>query len=247
MTRNARVRTIDLETTDFPPEGRVLEAGYYDTLISTEDGEGSEATWQVDTIIDRGNRSYFDPSCKSSLSALSTHHIPDDIVIGQPPHTECSAWLQNDAGRRADIFVAHNYDFEKEFVTLEDGQWWICTYRVALRLFPDFEKHNNQYLRYALGLELDSNLAMPPHRAHPDAYTTAHVFAEMLKRASIRDMIKWTLDLPYLTKVDFGEHFGKRYDELPISYLRWMLGKDFDPPKAAAARRALESLTSSNR
>ena len=50
-------------------------------------------------------------------------------------------------------------------------------------------KHSNQVLRYWLGLRLDADLAMPPHRAGPDAYVTAHLLLRMMALASVEQMI----------------------------------------------------------
>jgi len=234
-------RVLDLETTDFPPEGRILEAGFTDVLIEDVAAEGTQPLWQVKDPCYQMKRSFFDPERQSTLQALAIHHIIDSDVIGSPHYTTAPDWLkqadeQHGAPR---LFIAHNTDFERQFIPLDEGQFWICTYRVALRLLPDFEKHSNQFLRYALNVPLDRDKAEPPHRALPDSYVTSFLFMHFLTMASIRDMIKWTADLPYLTKIDFGEHYGKRYDEAPRSYLQWMVGKGFEPAKDAAARRVL--------
>lgn len=235
-------RVLDLETTDFPPEGRILEGGYTDVLIENTNAEHLIPEWRVSNPCYQMKRSFFDPGCKSTLQALAVHHIIDSDVIGAPDYTLAPEWLKSadEVHGKPRLFVAHNTDFERQFIPLDDGEFWICTYRVALRLLPDLEKHSNQYLRYALDVVLDRGKAEPPHRALPDSYVTSFLFMHFLTMASIRDMIKWTADLPYLTKVDFGEHYGKRYDEVPRSYLQWMVGKgNFEPAKDAAARRVL--------
>lgn len=56
----------------------------------------------------------------------------------------------------------------------------------------------------------------------------------------MKEMVKWSAEVPYLTKIGFGKHFGQRYEDVPRSYLSWILGQaDMDPAVHAAARRVL--------
>src|SRR5690606_31559791 len=91
--------------------------------------------------------------------------------------------------------VAHNWAFEAAF--LGDQQTpAICTLKAALRVWPDAPSHSNSVLRYWLEdqglLSLDHETAMPPHRAGPDAYVTAHILKTLLAAgATGREMIAW--------------------------------------------------------
>jgi exodeoxyribonuclease X len=240
MTERQLVRTLDLETTDFPPEADVIEAGYVDSMIECDEPlEGADKQWRISgPIIQRAQQSFFKPDRECTIKAKATHHIDESEYRHAPHHTEAPHFILHDDPK---ILVAHNADFEKQFIQVPEGTFWVDTYKVALRLYPDFEGHSNQFLRYALGIELGSE-AMPPHRALPDSYVTAHVFATMLggNGATLKQMIKWSAAPPYLTKIGFGKHFGVRFDEAPKSYLNWILSQqDFDPAVVAACRRVL--------
>ena len=50
---------------------------------------------------------------------------------------------------------------------------------MALRVWPEAPRHSNQVLRYWRGMRLDHARAMPPHRAGPDAWVTAHILADL--------------------------------------------------------------------
>jgi exodeoxyribonuclease X len=80
-------------------------------------------------------------------------------------------------------------------------------------------------LRYWLGLDLDPALAMPPHRASPDAYTTAHIFARMLAEEGenrLKRLVAWSKEPGLLPKLLFGKHRGMRFSEVPADYLEWI-------------------------
>ena len=140
-----------------------------------------------------------------------------------------------------DVFVAHNAAFEREFFT-GNGKPWICTLKVARRLWPECPSHSNQCLRYFLGVELDDALAMPPHRAAPDAYVTAHILLAALNAGTtIADMIEWSAGPSLLPRVNFGKHRGQAWSSLPPDYLSWLVNKsDMDADTKFTARHWLE-------
>jgi exodeoxyribonuclease X len=235
MANRIIVRTFDLESTAFPPEGQIIEAGSVDTVLEREH---EDAPWVAMPPITRcAKRTFFTPDVPCDLEARATHHITDDMWKGAPHHSTLGEWVH--AGD-PELYCAHNAAFELAYVQMPPGCFMIDTYKVALRVYPDFPRHTNQYLRYALELELGDE-AMPPHRALPDAYTTAHIFATMLERGgcTLKEMIQWSREETYLTKIGFGKHFGVKYSEAPKDYLRWCLKQDMEPAVLAACRREL--------
>lgn len=125
--------------------------------------------------------------------------------------------------RRID-FVTRNCSFEQMFVAenATDALPWICTYKRTLHVWPDAPRHSNQVLRYWRSLVPDPALAMPPHRAGPDAYATTHLLIELLRHTSVEQMIDWTALLKHLPKLPFGKHRGLAWAEASIDYLQWM-------------------------
>lgn len=110
--------------------------------------------------------------------------------------------------------------------------------KVALRVWPEAPRHSNQVLRYWRGMRLDHARAMPPHRAGPDAWVTAHILADLAQFASFAQMIAWTNEPKLLPAMTFGKHRGTGWDAIPIDYLQWMSGQaDMDADVLWNARR----------
>jgi exodeoxyribonuclease X len=130
--------------------------------------------------------------------------------------------------------------------TAHGGLPWICTVRSAKNVWPEAPGHSNQVLRYWRDLRLDTALADPAHRAGPDAWVTAHLLIDMLKVATVEQMLAWTNEPRRLDRIPFGKHRGRPWAEPPEDYLRWMVGQggsgqgDKDADVVAAARQELD-------
>lgn len=140
-----------------------------------------------------------------------------------------------------DVFAAHNAQFEQAFFGGGDHRW-ICTMKCAKHLFPEAPSHSNQCLRYWLDVEkqLDPERAMPPHRAGPDTYVTAHILARMVFARSVDQLIELTGAPVTLHKVTFGKHRGLLWRDLPSDYLSWIAFKsDLGPDEKHTAKHYL--------
>lgn len=139
------------------------------------------------------------------------------------------------------VYAAHKADYEQMYYKPPDASW-ICTWKVAVTVWPDAPGHKNQELRYWLGLTLRPEMCARPHRAPDDAYVTAAILVRALQTSglTVQQMVKISagpIVLPYLT---FGMHAMKSLTartmtadgwayEVPSGYLEWMLKqKDMD-------------------
>lgn len=180
------------------------------------------------------------PGIPMPPQASAVHHLIDADLAHQPP---LSAVI--DEYRGADAYVAHNAPFEKGFLEpLLGTVTWICTYRVALRLWPDAPGHSNQTLRYWLGIVdpfgLDRTL-IDPHRALSDCYVTGAIFVDMIRKARWGDMVRWSAEPALHTKLTFGKHRGERYDAVPADYLDWIISQpEMDEDKKFSASHWLK-------
>lgn len=202
-----RLRVIDIETTGQAPPAEIIEFGRVDV-------HDTGAGWQIERPMARLYR----PVGEIPPETMAVHHItPQDFTLDTPVCTTDRLRLAVWAGDPPEVLVAHNCSFEQLFVDVlhTDQRPWICTYKVALRLWPDAPKHSNQVLRYWLGLQLDLSLAMPPHRAGP--------VVRMLELATAEQMIEWTRQPKLLPAVPFGKHRGMRWNEVPLDYLHWVV------------------------
>jgi len=204
------IRVIDFETTGIPSEAdkhAICEIGWCDV---TMDSGGAVAIGDPSSTL-------VDPGRPISVEAMAVHHIRDAEVAGKRPAVEVLAGLCHGT----DVFVAHKADFEQSFFD-GLGRPFVCSYKSALRVWPDAPTHSNQVLRYWLGIELDPALALPAHRAGPDAYVTAHILSALLARCSLEDMIRWSAGPALLVTCYLKKHRGVKWKDVPADYLRWV-------------------------
>lgn len=174
---------------------------------------------------------------------MAVHHITMADVANAPVCTTDLLHSDIMRGARPNALVAHNCAFERSFIPEEatDGLPWICTHKCALRLWPDAPGHSNQVLRYWREHAHDPEFAMPPHRAAPDAFVTAHLLWDMLDIATVEQLIAWTEEPKLLLKVPFGKHRGALWADVPDDYLAWMTRHaDMDADVVWNVRRELE-------
>lgn len=218
------LRIIDIETTGTDPAtARVIEIASVDL--------------QDDNTLANPQEVLVNPGVPIPPETSAIHHLIDADVANAP--------LFNDAIGRftgAACYAAHNASFERGFLHDVLGQpTWVCTYKAALRLWPDAPGHSNQALRYWLNQVTPFGYAradISPHRALSDCIVTAAILAEIRTKglASLQDLQGWTAEPALLTKIGFGKHRGTKYIDAPPDYLEWMIGaKDMEEDKVFSA------------
>ncbi len=216
----ACLRVIDLETTgDSLRNGGVVEVGWQD-LAPDADGRWALRGGPESRLVQ--------PGCPISAVTSAVHHIVDEDVAGAPAWTALAPQILQGEGVVA--LAAHRAAFEKRWCLprLTGRARWICTYKCALRLWPDAPSHSNQGLRYwrrPPGLHRATGL--PAHRAGPDAYVTAHHLRDMLAEASVSQLLAWSEQPALLVRVPTGALRGRRWDELDNAQLDRMLGGEW--------------------
>jgi exodeoxyribonuclease X len=208
MLPGTRVRVIDLETTGSrPPAHDVCEIGWQDVALQ------DDRTWDLDR--ERGAR-FVNPGRPIPPVTMAVHHIIDADVAGAPFWRDVApSILRPDRGTVA--LAAHRASFEQRFCTppLSGGARWICTWKCALRLWPDSPGFSNQVLRYwRMPTGLDRDIGLPVHRAMPDAYVTAHHLRDMLNQAAIEDLLAWSDEPGLLPRVPAGPERGRPWSDL---------------------------------
>ena len=208
------LRVIDFETTGMAPPAEDCEVGICD-LTQLADG-----SWEVGEPD-----SWLCGVAAIPPEVRAVHHITMDDVNGSAPFDRArllDAPLPN-------ALVAHNLNFELQFIG-EQHLPAVCTYKAALRIWPDAPSHSNGALRYWLedqGLitGLDPKLAQPSHRAGPDAYVTAHIMRALLGLASSRELVAWAREPAALPRCPIGKFRGQPWSEVETGFLTWMLGQ----------------------
>lgn len=224
----ASIRIIDFETTGMEPPAEIIEVGYCD-LMQTPDGwtVGEPQSWLCDVAA-------VPPVVRA------VHHIRAQDVAGCAPF--------NAEALLADLSIfsamaAHNAEFETKF--FDPARPVICTYKAALRVWPDAPSHSNGALRYWLEdqglITLDHGLTQPAHRAGPDAYVTAHILKALLAITTGREMIAWAKEPRLLPTIPIGKQRGAKWADVEAGFLNWMLAQaTMDEDLKWNARRELE-------
>jgi exodeoxyribonuclease X len=214
-----RIRTIDLETAGYGPHD-VCEIGWQDVV------QGSDGVW---SLGEECGSILVNPGRPISLETMAVHHILDDQVANAPFWKVVAPDVLRPAGG-ALALAAHRAAFEQKFCRpgLTGGADWICTWKCALRLWPELPSFSNQMLRYSRRPEgLVHERGLPAHRALPDAYVTAHHLRDMLNEASAEQLIAWSREPGLLPRVPAGSERGKSFRDLGTDALR-VLARDRD-------------------
>lgn len=243
-----RIRVFDLETTGLTPDEHApCEIGYADLVAARRDLAGEPCGWRIEGPTSR----LCDPGRNIPPESSAIHHIVDAAVAGAMPWRELLIYVAPPAASAARLYAAHNAAFERRWITddLTDGAEWICTYKCALRLWPDAPGHANQTLRYWLLLDADPDVDLSAHamahRAGPDALVTAQILRRMLEipGVSLDQLIAWTHEPALLVKCNIGAWRGRRWAEIDSpGFLSWILDRDFSDDVRHTARHHLNRL-----
>jgi len=201
------IRVIDFETTGLEPPAEVCEVGLFDLNLTTK-------------VID-APRSWLCGVKAMPPEVRAVHHISLAECDGKTPFDPDSI-----VGPGVSAFVAHNAAFEMKFFSPDLPV--ICTYKAALRVWPDAPSHGNGALRYWLEdqglISPDHEATQPAHRAGPDAYVTANILSALFNTgATGREMVAWTREPPVLPRCPLGKFRGKPWSEVEAGFLGWML------------------------
>lgn len=217
---------LDIETTGLEPPAEVIEVGWQDVIL--EDGAAR--------LGNRGSR-LFDAERGIPPETMAIHHLTPAMIAGKPlfgAH-DLEELLHGDNGQAAndgappDALAAHNAAFEALWFTpaLIGQTPLICTMKAAYRVWPDAPGHSNSVLRYWLGLDLDEALAMPPHRAAPDAFVTANILIALFAAGCTgKDMASWSREPALLPRCPIGKFRGQPWAKVEQGFLTWMTNQE---------------------
>ena len=201
------IRIVDLETTGTEPPAEVCEVGICDLHLEDRAIE-APVSWLCGVTT-------------MPPEARAIHHISLADCAGKAPFDPVAMLTPDIAA-----IAAHNAAFETKF--FQPTVPIICTYKAALRVWPNAPGHSNGTLRYWLEdqglIAPDHDATQPSHRAGPDAYVTAHVLTALFNAgATGREMVAWTKEPPLLPTCPIGKFRGKPWSEVEGGFLGWML------------------------
>lgn len=212
-----KLRVVDTETCDF--DGGIVEIASIDIV----DGVIDFSTQQSHLV---------NPHKPISINAMAVHHITDEMIQSSPVISDVIG-----SYRGSDYLVAHNADFDKRMMPEMEAPF-ICTLKLARRLWPDMESHSNQYLRYALNLDVNVPDGLHAHRALYDCIVTAALMQMILECSgwTFNEMIEISNQPSLLNKLRFGKYKGMTFTEVKKEnpgYLDWLSKQDDLDPDVA--------------
>lgn len=204
------IRVIDFECTGTEPPAEVCEVGICDLDLEAR------------AIVDP--RSWLCGVKSMPPEVRAVHHIALAECEGKQPFNIGMAIAPDLAA-----IAAHNAEFETKF--FDSPLPVICTYKAALRIWPDAPSHSNGALRYWLEDQGKINpvhaLTQPAHRAGPDAYVTAHILLALFDAgATGKQMVAWTKEPRLLPRCPIGKFRDKPWSEVEAGFLGWMLRQE---------------------
>lgn len=206
-----RIHTLDFETTDVDAKKcRPVEVA----LVNSE--------YYFETFIN--------PGCPIPPETSAVHHITDEDVALAPSWEEVRKELTDRLTMEPlAIVAAHNAEYERNVIG--DAPFanvlWICTYKCALRIWPDAPSHKNESLRYYLKLGdfRGRNHSQSTHSALHDCRVTMLLLQELLNHATLEQLIEWTEQPAKLPRMPMGKHYGQTWDTVPGPYLQWCINQ----------------------
>ena len=213
---------LDLETTGLESTDRLCSIGFiHDDVIHYE---------------------LISPTCKVGIKAMSLHHITNEKLQKKALFSESKAEaLLETFNETKSVLVAHNANFELEFLAKEGIYWQgavIDTLRCAKHLMNDLESYALQYLRYELKLYKDEEvyatdlkISLQEHHALSDALWVKMLYDYLLELSDESSLIEMTKRAVLLEKFSFGKYKDRYIEEVVMqerSYIEWLLHQEID-------------------
>ncbi|MDE3045097.1 MAG: DUF3820 family protein [Verrucomicrobiota bacterium] len=208
---------LDCESTGLDPaEDRVVEIAV--------------ARFTLDKVLHQFE-SLVDPEREIPKISQDIHNISQEMITGKPKiGAVLPSLLKLIEGH---IIVGHGIGFDIALIAAEAKRCQIPTkilhmphidtLRMA-RLYGESPINSLDKLRQHFNIEPQG-----AHRAMSDVLTNIEVFKYLAKPYKTVEEILRILQKPIKLKaMPLGKHKGRRFDEIPLEYLRWAERKDFD-------------------
>ncbi len=188
----------------------------------------------------------YKPSVPITHEASAVHHITNKMVADKPLFKESNEYAstKNLFESADNIFVAHNCSFDVGMLKVDAivPTNTICTLKVIRSIDTErrFTNYKLQYLRYALGMELE----VGAHDALADVMVLEQLFDYLLNKmmhdehidqpTALLRMQQITAEPSILKDIPFGKHRGKTIEEVAKTdkgYLQWLLDEKRKKPE----------------
>ncbi|NGX48991.1 MAG: DNA polymerase III PolC-type [Candidatus Anoxychlamydiales bacterium] len=185
-----------------------------------------------------------DPEVEIPKPSQIIHNISDDMVKGKPKIKEVLPDILKFINSH--IIMGHGIKFDIDIVyaaTKRDqipckiyDATSIDTLRLA-RLYGESPSNSLKELSKHFNVDLEG-----AHRALNDVKANIEVFKKLSTPFTTTNQMLKRLEKPIaLKKMPLGKHKGRVFSEIPIEYLKWAAGKDFDQDLLFSIRLAINA------
>lgn len=217
---------VDVETTGLDPEkDKVVEIS---VIRVNEDGTVQD----FETLVN--------PGIPIDPTASAVHDIVDSDVENSPRIEEIEGTIFQLC--MGSVLVSHNMAFDSMFLKDLKEMPWICTFRLARKLWPEAPGHALKILQYWLKIDMPSGKS---HRAGYDTRLLRLVFDRMRKETGDLSLVEIADFASLPVRIDvmpFGKHKGKTLEKIPAGYIDWLIEncRDEDVRYSVRVFRGLE-------
>lgn len=187
--------------------------------------------------------SLIDPQVKIPEESIKIHNITQDMVKGQPLIKEVLPKVLKMIGKH--IIVGHGVGFDIHLINRDAkknglnstirNNIFFDTLRLA-RLYGESPQNSLQNLREHFNIQNEG-----AHRALNDVIVNIEVFRRLVAKYKTVEQLQKILEKPImLKKMPLGKHKGRPLKEVPIDYLKWAAGKDFDQDLSYSIRAEIK-------
>lgn len=180
------------------------------------------------------------PPVPISIDAMTVNHITNEMVDLNAPFTELNLYTALKEKFEAETIVAHNAPFDiavlaREGIFIKN---YIDTKQVAMHLIPESPRHNLQYLRYFLKLDVYGEA----HTAEGDVNVLIALYNVLVERLTAKEqlidtdaitdrMVALSQEYVLIKLMPFCKHSGKTFQfirQSDLPYLKWAVTQEFD-------------------
>lgn len=232
------VMILDTETTGVSDNSDIIE---FSASFPTSANDSFEDVYNY--------TARFKPTHVVPAEASAIHFITSEDLENEETYTRKHAEFYP-LFELKQYYVGHNVQFDQrmlqfnhvrhsddEFPALYDDSKWICTLKLAKKLFaedPEFKNLTLSFLWFKFELYKTCTRKIVPHSAEDDVYMTYKVLTHLVNIAIERNLIDPNTDIGsqvvelantpicYST-MTIGKHKGWIMEDVPMNYLEWMI------------------------